>query len=82
MKIPLEGIELLYADGQTVMKKLKISFRNFADASENFISLNKMKKNQIILTTEASVRQILVRTFNPKIMKVDRKGPVCTLFKT
>jgi len=51
------------------MKKLVIAFGNFADASINFISLNKMKKNQILLTTESAVRQILARAINPQIME-------------
>jgi hypothetical protein len=38
-------------------------------------------KNQTILTTEASVKQVLARAINPKIMKNDRNGPVCKLFK-
>ena len=64
------------------MKKLIFAFGNFADASINFISLNKMKKNQIILTTVAAVQQILARAMNPKIMKIHRNGPFCTLFIT
>jgi len=64
------------------MKKLITAFGNSANASINFISLNKMKKNQILLTTESAVQQILARFINPKIMKIHRNRPVCTLFKT
>jgi len=63
------------------MKKPIIVSGNFADASNIFISLNKMKKNQTILTTEASVQQVLARAINPKIIKIERNGPDCKLFK-
>jgi len=95
--LPSVGIDLFCADGQTEeerererekgrgrerdLKKLIIVFDNFADASINFISLNKMKKNKIILTTESAVQQILARAINPKIMKIRRNRPVCTLLK-
>lgn len=65
------------------MKKPIIVSGNFAEAPKNFISLKKKtKENQTILTTEASVQQILARAINPKIMKIDRSGSVCKLFKT
>jgi hypothetical protein len=58
-------------DGQTERQtdkmKLMVACRNFANAPKNFVSFNKMKKNKLILTTEAQVRQILARTINLKM---------------
>jgi hypothetical protein len=40
MKIRPVGAELFHADGKTDMRKLKVAFRNFANAPKNRISVS------------------------------------------
>ena len=49
MKIRPVGAEMLHADGQTDMKKLKAACRNFTNASKHAGSLNIQGKKSIKL---------------------------------